>query len=124
MLKAGTDLSEFSIQEILQLDAKEIDLKNVKSVIAQVNTACIQDVMTMKTDLEKGMQEVINEKNMDLFVLLITDIINSNSQVIVLGKRADLVEKSYGVTLEDNTALLKGVVSRKKQVIPILTENA
>lgn len=124
MLKAGTDLKGFSIEEILSLDAKEIDLKNVKSVINQVNTASIEDVMTMKTDLEVGMQKVIDEKNLDLFVLLITDIVNSNSQVIALGKRADLVEKSYGVTLENHTALLKGIVSRKKQVVPILTENA
>lgn len=124
MLKAGTDLKGFSIEEILSLDAKEIDLKNVKSVINQVNTASIEDVMTMKTDLEVGMQKVIDEKGLDLFMLLITDIVNSNSQVIALGKRADLVEKSYGVTLENHTALLKGIVSRKKQVVPILTENA
>ena len=56
-------------------------------------------------------------------MLLITDIINSNSQVIVLGARADLVEKSYNVKLENNTALLRGVVSRKKQVIPVITAN-
>ena len=124
MLKAGTDLSEFSIEEILNLDAKEIDLKDVKSVIAQVNTASIEEVMTMKKDLENGMLKVIEAKGLDVFVLLITDIVSSNSQAIVLGKRADLVEKSYGVTLENNTALLKGIVSRKKQVVPILTENA
>ena len=57
-------------------------------------------------------------------MLLITDIVNSNSQVIVLGRDAALVEKAYGVKLENNTALLKGVVSRKKQVVPIMTENA
>ena len=124
MLKAGTDLSEFSIEEILNLDAKEIDLKDVKSVIAQVNTASIEEVMTMKKDLENGILKVIEAKGLDVFVLLITDIVSSNSQAIVLGKRADLVEKSYGVTLENNTALLKGIVSRKKQVVPILTENA
>ena len=66
----------------------------------------------------------MEEENLDLFMLLITDIVNSNSQVIALGKNADLVEKSYGVKLENNTALLKGVVSRKKQVVPIMTENA
>ena len=124
MLKAGTDLSSFSIDEILALDAKEIDLKNVKSVIAQVNTASIDDVMQMKSELEAGMQKVIDEKGLDLFMLLITDIVNSNSRTIALGKNASLVEKSYGVTLENNTALLKGVVSRKKQVVPIMTENA
>ena len=124
MLKAGTDLSSFSIDEILHLDAKKIDFKEVKSIVNQVNTASIEDVMKMKADFESRMQEIISEEGLDLFMLLITDIVNSNSQTISLGSRTDLVEKSYGVTLVDNTALLEGVVSRKKQVIPVLTENA
>ena len=124
MLKAGTDLSSFTIDEILHLDAKKIDFKEVKAVVNQVNTASIEDVMKMKKDLEARMNEIIDEEELDLFMLLITDIVNSNSQVIALGKNASLIEKSYGVKLEDNTALLKGVVSRKKQVVPILTENA
>ena len=124
MLKAGTDLSDYSPADLLNIDAKEIDLKDVKSIIAQVNTASISDVLSMKSEIESAMNNVINDKGLDLFVLLITDIINSDSQVIALGNRADLVEKSYGVTLENNTAILKGVVSRKKQVVPILTDNA
>ena len=124
MLKAGTDLSSFSIDEILHLDAKKIDFKDVKSIVNQVNTADILEVMNLKADLEARMNEIINEENLDLFMLLITDIVNSNSQVIALGKSASLVEKAYGVKLENNTALLKGVVSRKKQVVPVMTENA
>ena len=108
MLKAGTDLSSFSIDEILHLDAKKIDFKDVKSIVNQVNTADILEVMNLKADLEARMNEIIN----------------SNSQVIALGKSASLVEKAYGVKLENNTALLKGVVSRKKQVVPVMTENA
>lgn len=124
MLKAGTDLSSFSIDEILHLDAKKIDFKEVKAMVNQVNTASIPEVMKMKEDLEARMNEIIVEENLDLFMLLITDIVNSNSQVIALGKNASLVEKAYGVKLEENTALLEGVVSRKKQVVPIMTENA
>lgn len=124
MLKAGTDLSSFSIDEILNLDAKKIDFKEVKAMVNQVNTASIPEVMKMKEDLEARMNEIIAEENLDLFMLLITDIVNSNSQVIALGKNASLVEKAYGVKLEENTALLEGVVSRKKQVVPIMTENA
>lgn len=124
MLKAGTDLSDFSIEEILALDAKQIDFKDVKSIVNQVNTASIDDVLEMKEELEKGMEAIIEREGLDLFMLLITDIVNSNSQVLVLGDAADLVEKAYGVTLEDNTALLEGVVSRKKQVVPIMTETA
>ena len=124
MLKAGTDLSGFTIEEVLSLDAKQIDFKNVKSIINQVNTADISDVMRMKDDLEAGMNKIIEDEDLDLFMLLITDIVNSNSQVIALGNDAKLVEKAYGVKLEDNTVLLEGVVSRKKQVVPIMTENA
>lgn len=124
MLKAGTDLSSFTIDEILHLDAKKIDFKEVKSMVAQVNTASIPDVMKMQKELEAGMKEVIEKENLDLFMVLITDIINSNSQVIAMGKDAGLVEKAYKVKLENNTALLEGVVSRKKQVVPIMTENA
>ena len=124
MLKAGTDLNSFSIDEILHLDAKKIDFKEVKSIVNQVNTASIPEVMKMKSDLEARMNEIINEEDLDLFMLLITDIVNSNSQVIALGKNASLVEKAYNVKLENNTALLEGVVSRKKQVVPVMTENA
>lgn len=124
MLKAGTDLSDFSIDEILSLDAKQIDFKDVKSIVNQVNTADIDEVMEMKDDLEAGMEAIIDDEDLDLFMLLITDIVNSNSQVIVLGKESSLVEKAYDVELEDNTVLLVGVVSRKKQVVPIMTENA
>ncbi len=124
MLKAGTDLSSFTIDEILHLDAKQIDFKEVRAMVDQVNTASIEEVLKMKEDLEARMNEIIAEENLDLFMLLITDIVNSNSQVIALGKDAALVEKAYKVKLENNTALLKGVVSRKKQVVPIMTENA
>ena len=124
MLKAGTDLSSFTIDEILKIDAKKINFKEVKSIVDQVNTASIPEVMKMKKDLEAGMQKVIEQEGLDLFMLVITDIVNSNSQVIALGKNANLVEKAYSVKLEDNTALLKGVVSRKKQIVPIMTENA
>ena len=124
MLKAGTDLSDFSIEEILDLDAKQIDFGDVKSIVNQVNTASIPDVLEMQEDLEEGIQKIIDDEELDIFMLLITDIVNSNSEVLVLGSQASLVEVAYDVTLEDNHALLEGVVSRKKQVVPIMTETA
>ena len=124
MLKAGTDLSDFSIEEILDLDAKQIDFGDVKSIVNQVNTASISDVLEMQEDLEEGIQKIIDDEELDIFMLLITDIVNSNSEVLVLGSQASLVEVAYDVTLEDNHALLEGVVSRKKQVVPIMTETA
>lgn len=123
MLKAGTDLSDLSAEELVKLDAKEVMLGNVKAVIDQVNTISIEDMLKRKEELENEIIKTINEKSLDVFVLLITDILNSNSQVITLGKKSDLVEKSYNVELVDNTAFLPGIVSRKKQVIPVMTQN-
>ena len=124
MLKAGTDLSSFTIEEILKLDAKEKNLKDKKSIIAQVNTASIDDVLTMKSELEAGMQKIIAENDLDLFMFVITDIIESNSKAIVLGNSANIAEKAYNEKIVDNVIELKGVVSRKKQIVPIMTENA
>lgn len=124
MLKAGTDLSSFSEKELLNLDGKLFTLADVvKTKVAQVNTADIDDVMTRKDRLEEALKQEVTDLNLDLNVFLITDIINSNSQVIAFGARTDLVEKAFSVTLENNTAFLPGVVSRKKQVIPVLTAN-
>ncbi|MDO4283278.1 MAG: manganese-dependent inorganic pyrophosphatase [Clostridia bacterium] len=124
MLKAGTDLSDLTADELIKLDAKEVMLNDVKAQIAQVNTASIPEMMKRKEELEEAIKNTIAERELDIFVLAITDIIESNSQAIVLGNRADLVEKSYDVKLEDNTAFLPGIVSRKKQIIPVLTKNA
>lgn len=124
MLKAGTDMSDLSAVEMIALDAKEFTFGDAKSVVAQVNTASIEDTLTRKDELESAINEEIKNKNLDLFMFVITDIVNSNSQTISLGNRVDIVEKAYNVKLEENMAFLRGVVSRKKQIVPVMTENA
>lgn len=124
MLKAGTDLSDVSDKGLLSVDAKEIQIGNLKTIIAQVNTASIPEMMQRKEKIEEEMKKVIEQKDLDLFFFAITDIINSNSQAIVLGNKANIVESAYNVKLENNTAFLEGVVSRKKQITPVLTKYA
>lgn len=121
MLKAGADLSDKSVEQLISLDAKEFQMGAKKVEVAQVNTVDIQDVLSRQEELESTLQNVINEKNLDLFVFVVTDILNSDSTVLALGRSADAVEEAYQVKLENNTALLKGVVSRKKQIVPVLT---
>ena len=124
MLKAGTDLSSYSAEELLDIDAKCVDMNGNKVKIAQVNTVDIESVLENQSNLETAINNKIKEENLDLFMLAITDIINSNSEALVLGKRTDIVEKAYNVKLENNRAFLPGVVSRKKQMLPIMQENA
>ena len=123
MLKAGTDLSDFSPEELINIDSKPFTTNGVKYQVAQVNTASIDEVLKNKTEIEKAMEEFIKENSEDLFVLLITDILENNSQIIVVGNRKDIAEKAFEVKLEDNMAFLPGVVSRKKQVVPVLDKS-
>lgn len=117
MLKAGTDLSDFSPEELINIDSKTYSTNGVKYQVAQVNTASIEDVLTNKEDIEKAINTFISDNSLDLFTLLITDIIENNSQIIVLGNQ-EIAEKAFNVKIENNTAFLPGVVSRKKQVVP------
>lgn len=121
MLKAGTDLNDFSEEELISLDAKKSEKNGVKYIIAQVNTVSIPDVFTRQEKLEDAINNQIKELGIDLFVLAITDILENNSEILVLGNRKDIVEKTY--KLENNRVFLPGVVSRKKQILPFVESN-
>lgn len=123
MLKAGTDLDDFSAEELINLDAKSLDKDGTKFVIAQVNTVSIEDVLKRQNELEEAIKNAIAEKGLSLFVLAITDILNSNSEIIALGTKTDAVEKAFDKKLENNRAFLEGVVSRKKQLLPVIDKN-
>lgn len=122
MLKAGADLSDKTIQQLISLDAKEFSMGSYKVEIAQVNAVDVNDVLGRQAEVEAALNGVIAEKGLDLFLLVVTDILNNDSIGLALGAKADAVEKAYNVKLENNTALLKGVVSRKSQIVPVLTE--
>lgn len=121
MLKAGTDLADYSEKELISLDAKEFESNCIKYEIAQVNTVSISDVLERKEKLEEEINKVIIEKGLSLFVFVITDIVNSNSEAIVLGDKTELVAKTYNI--ENNIAVMPGIVSRKKQVLPLIEGN-
>ena len=123
MLKAGTDLDDFSEEELINLDAKSLDKDGIKFVIAQVNTVSIEDVLKRQEKLETAINKEIENNGLQLFVFAITDILNSNSEIIALGSRADVAEKAFDKKLENNRAFLEGVVSRKKQLLPQIDKN-
>lgn len=123
MLKAGTNLDDFTEEQLINLDAKNLNTNGNKYVIAQVNTISIDDVLKRQKELEKVIEAKIKEEGLKLFVLVITDILNSNSEIIALGDRTDAVEKGFDKKLEDNKVFLEGVVSRKKQLLPVIDKN-
>jgi manganese-dependent inorganic pyrophosphatase len=122
MLKAGADLGDKTASQLISLDAKEFSMGTSKVEIAQVNAIDVNDVLVRKVELEEAITKTIEEKGLQLFLLVVTDILNSNSTALALGSAASKVEEAYNVTLENNTAVLEGVVSRKKQIVPVLTD--
>ncbi|MGO4547151.1 manganese-dependent inorganic pyrophosphatase [Paenibacillus sp. 2TAB23] len=122
MLKAGADLSDKTIAQLISLDAKEFSMGSYKVEIAQVNAVDTNDVLSRQAELEAALNDIIATKGLDLFLLVVTDILNNDSVALALGAQAAAVEKAYNVTLSDSKAVLKGVVSRKSQIVPVLTE--
>lgn len=117
LLKAGTNLSTKSIDELLTLDAKSFDMNGKNVRIAQVNAIGFDEMQAKKAELLKAM----DASEYDLFVLIVTDILESNSFGLVSGEDFAKVEEAFGTKVTDNEILLPGVVSRKKQVVPQLT---
>lgn len=122
MLKAGTKLSDKSAETLLDLDAKSFPMGDKTVRIAQVNTVDLKEILGRQADLETAMNAEVSKNNYDLFVLIITNILDSDSELLVAGNEVKKVEEAFNVQLVDNRAFLKGVVSRKKQVVPQLTE--
>jgi manganese-dependent inorganic pyrophosphatase len=122
MLKAGADLSQKTVEQLISLDSKVFPMGNAKVEIAQVNAVDTNDVLTRQKEIEAALSNVVAEKALDLFVFVVTDILNNDSVALAVGNATQNVEQAFNVTLDNNTALLKGVVSRKKQIVPQLTE--
>ena len=85
MLKAGASTTDKSADVLLDMDAKSFTMGDYVTRIAQVNTVDIDEVLDRKEELEKSMLESSAEEKYDLFVLVVTDIINSDSKILVVG---------------------------------------
>lgn len=123
MLKAGTNLASKSAEELIDIDAKTFELNGNNVRVAQVNTVDIAEVLERQAEIEAAIQAANAANGYSDFVLMITDIVNSNSEILALGANMDKVEAAFNFKLENNHAFLPGAVSRKKQVVPQLTES-
>ncbi len=122
MLKAGADLSDKTIDQLTSLDAKEFEMGNYKVVIAQVNAVDTNDVLSRQKEIEESLSKQISDRQLDLFLFVVTDILTNDSVGLALGKMTHAVETAFNSKLDNNTVLLNGVVSRKKQIVPVLTD--
>ena len=121
MFKAGTSLKGKTVEQIFNSDFKPFTIEETKVGIAQVNTMDIEGFMPLKDEMIEYMNTKAKEAGLDMVMLLLTDILNEGSQILVTGEKPEIAEKAFKVTIEDNMAFLPGVLSRKKQVVPPIT---
>lgn len=121
LLKAGTKTSDKSEQELLDADAKTFPMGDKNVRIGQVNVVDVQEIIDRKDALLEAMKKQSESENYDVFLLLITNVLENDSTAILYGPYEQEVTEALETTVKDNVLFLKGVVSRKKQVVPQLT---
>lgn len=120
MLKAGTNLAAKTEKELIEADAKSFEMGGLTVRIDQVNTVDLDDVFSREAAFRAAIEAENKEQGYDLFLLMATNILDSNTRLLALGEGQDKVEAAFGVKLEADKADLPGIVSRKKQVVPPL----
>ena len=121
MFKAGTSLTGKSPHELLNQDLKTFTIKDDKIGISQVYTMDAESLKDMREDLLMQMESKAHEIGYSIYILMLTDIFNEASEMIVVGEHKSLVANAFGKTLVNNSFYAPGVLSRKKQVVPPIT---
>lgn len=122
MLKASADISKKTDAELVNSDAKGFVLNGHQVRIGQVNVIGFEDVLERKEGLLQVLNEDVANKDLDLFLLVLTDILENTSIGLVAGNNDAMVTKAFNADVIDAQVDLPGVVSRKKQVVPQLTD--
>jgi manganese-dependent inorganic pyrophosphatase len=121
MFKAGTSLVGSTPQELLSQDFKSFNIDDEKIGIAQVYTMDPDSLNNMKVDLILLMEEKAKEQGYSIFILMLTDIFKEASEMVVIGNNKEYLAQAFGKVLENNSFYAPGILSRKKQVIPPIT---
>lgn len=122
MFKAGTSLKNKSPEDLIDGDVKAFTIGDDKIRVGQVMTMNPEELDPIKNDLVKLMEERMMSKGENTFVLVLTDIFNEKSELLVVGNYLEEIEKVFGNKVKNGTISAPGVLSRKKQVIPKITE--
>jgi manganese-dependent inorganic pyrophosphatase len=117
MFQAGTSLEGKSEEEIFYTDFKDFNIGKYKIGVSQVNIS--QKISeSLKSRMINFMEKLKTERNYDLLLLMLTDIINQGSEFLCVGEHKELLGRAFNVEIREESFHLPLVVSRKKQVIP------
>ena len=107
-------------RELLFTDYKEFHIAGIDLAVAQITCVDSPKMLERKEEFLELMRKTAKEKGMPFMILMLTDVLLEGSQIIYLGDD-DTIRQAFNVSPKDNTVFLPKVMSRKKQIIPMLS---
>ena len=121
LFAAKSDVSAFSDAELLRMDSKEYTVAGKNLRISVLETTAPAVLLDRKASLMAAMPAVAAQDGADQVLLFIVDILREEATLLVPNDLVkQMAESSFGCTVTGDTVVLPGVMSRKKQVIPVL----
>ncbi|WP_334063082.1 manganese-dependent inorganic pyrophosphatase [Limimaricola cinnabarinus] len=121
MFAAKSDVSAFSEAELLRMDSKETTVEGKKLRVSVLETTSPEQVLSRKDALLAAMPKVASEDGADEVLLFVVDILKEEATMLIPNDTVKAIaEKSFGATVSGDSVVLPGVMSRKKQIIPVL----
>ena len=120
LLAAGTSLEGASPAELLNIDRKAFTVGKYNISVAQVNTGDFKSLYKLEKEILEEMHRLEEKENLDLCLLMVTDIVVGGTELIVSGREKRLAEALFGLDPADDSIFLNNVFSRKKQIVPKL----
>ena len=124
MLKAGADLGDLTPAQIARTDSKPFSFGKYKAIVAQISVMDTADILSKKAELVAAMQELCKNEGYDMSLLMVTDIMEESTELVFVGEPKQLIADAFGKDASGDSIYLPGVMSRKKQIVPQLTEAA
>ncbi|NLK63430.1 MAG: putative manganese-dependent inorganic diphosphatase [Fusobacteria bacterium] len=121
MFKYGSNIENKTPHEIFNQDFKDFIIGNKKVGVAQVMAVDSEKISEKEEEIFEYMKNMEKNFNYYLLMLLITDIVKGDSNCLFVGKGKKIAADAFNQELKNDKMYLKGVVSRKKQIIPNLS---
>jgi len=119
ILGAGTGLGSQPASEIINRDVKTYSSGGYHFAISQAEVSDLYELNNHREELKKGLKEFRESRAFDFAVLMVTDVVRGSSRVMVENTPAILEDLPFEKSA-DGTLIAKGMVSRKKQLVPAI----
>ncbi|NEX00740.1 manganese-dependent inorganic pyrophosphatase [Pseudobutyrivibrio sp. NOR37] len=124
MFEAGSDFKGRTAEQIFNQDYKVFSSEDVKFGVAQVSSISKSQLNSIKSDLQAYMNTVLNSSDLNAVFVMLTDILDETTELLFVGGEADkIIADAFRMPVAAESYVLKGVVSRKKQLIPAIMES-